>query len=259
MPRLPRFACLRGFDGVFKRLNPAWSPLLGWSNAELQARPFLDFVHRDDRAATLSVMAQLDAGGTTLSFEQQRISRDLHDGLARWIFPVQLGGPGRAPALKELAETGDTRPADPVADLPLYRIAQEALSNAAKHGAARHPASLNKERRNVSADAHDEPMSGARRFPLPPHGHGRSCITPPRVVKFATRQACCTPHAAGIIGFHVDPNTGNVDVTGRGETGIKKITGHLFFDMSTGKATVPLLSRLTSTFRCVSIHPTTLP
>lgn len=45
----PDLLCIAGFDGIFKRLNPAWSPLLGWSNTELQARPFLEFVHPDDR------------------------------------------------------------------------------------------------------------------------------------------------------------------------------------------------------------------
>ena len=244
----PDLLCIAGFDGIFKRLNPAWSPVLGWTNAELQARPFLDFVHPDDRTATLAVMDHLDTGAPTFSFEnrycckdgswkwlrwtasplldqqeiyaiarditrqkhlelqilaageneQQRISRDLHDSLgphlaairfaatfladelrqhdhpaaakadqiggmageavtiardlARGIFPVQLDGLGLARALEELAETttrqtdmlvsfaetGSPRPTDPADDLHLYRIAQEALSNAAKHGAARH-------------------------------------------------------------------------------------------------------------------------
>lgn len=246
----PDLLCIAGFDGIFKRLNPAWSPALGWTNEELQARPFLAFVHPDDRAATLAIMDQLNTGATTFSFEnrycckdgswkwfywtarpsldrqeiyasardithqkrlelqilaaaeneRQRISRDLHDGLgphlaairyaatfladelrqydhppaakadqigamaseavtiardlARGIFPAQLDEFGLAPALEELAattsrqtdmdvsfaETGIPRPADPATVLHLYRIAQEALCNAAKHGAARHAA-----------------------------------------------------------------------------------------------------------------------
>jgi PAS domain S-box-containing protein len=242
----PDLLCIAGFDGIFKRINPAWSPLLGWSFGELLSRPFLDFVHPDDHSATLAVMEHLDAGAATLFFEnryrckdgswkwlrwtaspllglqeiyaiardvthqkrlelqilaageheQQRIARDLHDSLgphlaairyaasfladelrehepaaaakadeigvmasnaggiardlARGAFPMELDRLGLALALEELAETttrqtdmtvvssetGHVQPTDPATDLHFYRIAQEALSNSAKHGAA---------------------------------------------------------------------------------------------------------------------------
>ena len=78
----PDLLCSAGFDGTFKRLNPAWSPLLGWTNEELQARPFLDFVHPDDHPATLAVMDQLDAGATTISFENRYRYKD---GSWKWL------------------------------------------------------------------------------------------------------------------------------------------------------------------------------
>ncbi len=161
----PDLLCIAGFDGVFKRLNPAWSPLLGWSNAELHARPFLEFVHPDDRAATLAAIRyaatflanELRQRDPAAAAKADRIGGMAGDAvtlareLARGIFPVQLDGLGLAPALEELAdtttrqtdmlvtfsETGDTRPTDPADDLHLYRNAQEALGNAAKHSAAR--------------------------------------------------------------------------------------------------------------------------
>ena len=41
-----------GFDGYFRRLNPAWERVLGWTAEELTTRPWLDFVHLDDWEAT---------------------------------------------------------------------------------------------------------------------------------------------------------------------------------------------------------------
>jgi len=244
----PDLLCIAGFDGRFKRLNSAWTALLGWTPGELRARPFFHFVHPDDQAATFTIMDQLKTGVDTVSFknryrckdgswkwlrwtasplpdqreiyatarditrrkhlelqilaagenEQQRISRDLHDSLgphlaairyaatfleeelrqrdpaaatkaariggmageavtiardlARGIFPGQLDILGLAAALEELTETtsrrtdmcvtfsqtGTLRATAPADDLHLYRISQEALSNAVKHSAARH-------------------------------------------------------------------------------------------------------------------------
>ncbi len=43
----------------------------------------------------------------------------------------------------------------------------------------------------------------------------------------------CAGAYADIIGFHVDPSTGDVDTTGHGG-GFAKITGELYFDTATG-------------------------
>ena len=46
--------CIAGFDGYFKRLNPAWEKTLGFTTAELTARPYVEFIHPEDREATFS-------------------------------------------------------------------------------------------------------------------------------------------------------------------------------------------------------------
>ncbi len=68
--------CIAGLDGYFKRLNPAWTAALGWTLDELLARPFLDLVHPDDRAASLAVVATLAEGAATISFENRYRRRD---------------------------------------------------------------------------------------------------------------------------------------------------------------------------------------
>ena len=43
---------IAGFDGCFKSVNPAFERTLGYRPEELVGRPFLDFVHPDDREKT---------------------------------------------------------------------------------------------------------------------------------------------------------------------------------------------------------------
>src|SRR6185503_5121312 len=43
---------IAGFDGYFKQLNPAWERTLGFTDDELKARPYIEFVHEEDREAT---------------------------------------------------------------------------------------------------------------------------------------------------------------------------------------------------------------
>jgi PAS domain S-box-containing protein len=75
--------CIAGFDGYFKELNPAWSAMLGWTVEELTAKPFLDFVHPDDRAATIAEAAALGQGDhITVRFENRYQSKS---GEYRWL------------------------------------------------------------------------------------------------------------------------------------------------------------------------------
>ncbi|HEV7674496.1 MAG TPA: response regulator, partial [Candidatus Angelobacter sp.] len=70
------------FNGYFSQLNPAWSRILGFSSQELTARPYLDFVHPDDRNATGSASSILIGGNDVLSFENRYRCKD---GTYRWF------------------------------------------------------------------------------------------------------------------------------------------------------------------------------
>ncbi|MDQ6751381.1 MAG: ATP-binding protein [Actinomycetota bacterium] len=47
------------FDGYIRHANPAWEQVLGWTMVELRSRPYVDFVHPDDRERTLQQAAAL--------------------------------------------------------------------------------------------------------------------------------------------------------------------------------------------------------
>ena len=63
--------CIASTEGYFRRLNPAFTQTLGWSMEELLSRPFIEFVHFDDRVATLRTIENLAGGATTGDFENR--------------------------------------------------------------------------------------------------------------------------------------------------------------------------------------------
>ena len=73
--------CIAGMDGSFRRVNPAFGRVLGYSAEEITGRPLLDYVHPEDLAATVDVLRQL-AAGQPASFEGRWRAAD---GRYRWL------------------------------------------------------------------------------------------------------------------------------------------------------------------------------
>ncbi len=63
-------------------MNPAWTTRLGWTLAELEARPFLDLVHPDDLEATRVEVATIIEGEEAILFANRFRHRD---GSYRWL------------------------------------------------------------------------------------------------------------------------------------------------------------------------------
>ena len=74
--------CIVGFDGYFKRVNPAWQRMLGYTSQELLARPFIEFIHPDDRQASTHEASKVSTGETLLHFENRYLHKD---GTIRWL------------------------------------------------------------------------------------------------------------------------------------------------------------------------------
>lgn len=68
--------CIAGFDGYFKKVNPALIKLLGYSAKELTKRPINEFIIPDDRTITDSFRDRIINGTPLLNFENRYITKD---------------------------------------------------------------------------------------------------------------------------------------------------------------------------------------
>jgi PAS domain S-box-containing protein len=75
--------CIAGLDGYFKLLNPAWEKTLGFTTDELVSRPFVDFVHPEDRSRTADQAGKLAADETQIvDFVNRYLCAD---GSYKWL------------------------------------------------------------------------------------------------------------------------------------------------------------------------------
>ena len=83
--------CVAGFDGYFKRVNPAFERTLGYSSRELMERPFVEFVHPDDRDDTDVETGEISDGGrATVHFQNRYLDKE---GGVHWIEWTSVGVP----------------------------------------------------------------------------------------------------------------------------------------------------------------------
>ncbi|EIA08370.1 PAS domain-containing sensor histidine kinase [Flavobacterium frigoris] len=69
------FICIAGFDGYFKRINPAVSKLLGYSDEELYANPISSFVYEPDLKITIETREQVYKNKPLLNFENRYLTK----------------------------------------------------------------------------------------------------------------------------------------------------------------------------------------
>jgi diguanylate cyclase (GGDEF)-like protein/PAS domain S-box-containing protein len=92
-------------DGYFVELNSAWERCLGYSDEELRTKPFIDFVHPEDRERTEAEASGLFTGRETVAFENRYLAKDGSWHWLRWssiLAPDESLIYGRASDVTEL-------------------------------------------------------------------------------------------------------------------------------------------------------------
>lgn len=68
--------CIANLDGLFYKVNPAFTSVLGYEKQELEGVPFIDFVHPEDVPKTLEEVEKLTDLKKTISFENRFRTKD---------------------------------------------------------------------------------------------------------------------------------------------------------------------------------------
>lgn len=72
----PDLLCVAGYDGYFKKINPAVFKTLGYTTEELMSRPIDSFVHPDDRPVTQDKRESIKRNNPLLNFENRYITKN---------------------------------------------------------------------------------------------------------------------------------------------------------------------------------------
>lgn len=75
---------IAGLNGSFRRLNENFAKLLGFTIDELKSRPFMDFVHPDDREKTTAEIGRMTRGEPAIQFLNRYRHADGHYVWLEW-------------------------------------------------------------------------------------------------------------------------------------------------------------------------------
>lgn len=78
----PDLLSIAGMDGYFKKINPAFSRILGYTEQELLAVPIIEFVHDDDKHKTLFAVENFQENNSNIYIENRFIAKN---GELKWL------------------------------------------------------------------------------------------------------------------------------------------------------------------------------
>lgn len=89
----PDLLCIAGYDGFFKKVNPAVASTLGYSLEELYARPINEFVHPDHKDVTAKARKGLISSKPIYNFENKYLTKGGETVWLSWTsLPMESDG-----------------------------------------------------------------------------------------------------------------------------------------------------------------------
>ncbi len=80
------------FEGTMSAVSPAWTQVLGWSEAELLARPYASLMHPEDMPPTLEAIGRMAETHQPARFENRIATRDGGWKHIEWTVAPELDG-----------------------------------------------------------------------------------------------------------------------------------------------------------------------
>ncbi|KGK41561.1 hypothetical protein LH51_13820 [Nitrincola sp. A-D6] len=74
--------CIADEQGYFRRVNPAFMQLLGWTEKELLSQPFFNLIHPEDLDVTIEAVDQINSGERASLFKNRYLCKN---GSWRWL------------------------------------------------------------------------------------------------------------------------------------------------------------------------------
>ncbi len=101
---VPNMVCVTTSNGIFERLNKAWESTLGFTVDEMISKPFLEFIHPDDKNATYAEAQKHLAGQQIINFVNRYRTKSGEYKLLEWVASPSPDGKKLYAAARDITE-----------------------------------------------------------------------------------------------------------------------------------------------------------